>query len=144
MKLNSYDCTVTRVIDGDTVDAQIGLGFGVWINRRVRLLGIDCPECRTTDPEEKKYGFLAKQALTDKLAESDFHVEIKCPPKNGKFGRVLGELWQKNNNENVNQWLVDNFHAVKYPANDLKNKHIQNQNKLKELTKQKENGLWSV
>ena len=141
--MKCYDCSVTRVIDGDTVDADIDLGFGVRIHRRVRLRGIDCPESRTSDPNEKFYGFLAKQALTDKLAESEFRVKIKCPPRNDKFGRVLGELWQ-GNEENINQWLVDNFHAVTYPATDLKNKHLHNQNKLKEIIKERENGLWSV
>ena len=106
--MKTYDCLVTRVVDGDTVDAQIGLGFGVWIHRRVRLRGIDCPECRTSDPEEKVYGLLAKQALIDKLVETDFHVQVKCPPNNDKYGRVLGELWQKPD-VNVNQWLVDHF-----------------------------------
>lgn len=127
--MKSYECLVTRVVDGDTVDAQIGLGFGVWIHRRVRLRGIDCPECRTSDPEEKVYGFLAKQALIDKLVQSDFKVTIRCPPKNDKYGRVLGELWQKD--LNVNQWLVENHHAVKYPSEELENKHLLNRTKLK-------------
>jgi micrococcal nuclease len=128
-----YDCVVTRVVDGDTVDAQIGLGFGVWIHRRVRLRGIDCPECRTSDPDEKVYGFLAKQALIDKLVETDFHVKVKCPPKNDKYGRVLGELWQSET-VNVNQWLVDQYHAVKYHPSEnkesLKDKHLFNRTKL--------------
>lgn len=131
--MKSYDCRITRVVDGDTVDAQIGLGFGVWIHRRVRLRGIDCPECRTSDPEEKVFGLLAKQALIDKLVETDFTVTVKCPPKNDKYGRVLGELWQ--NDLNVNQWLIDHYHAVKYhpltvSKETLKKTHLENRIKL--------------
>ena len=63
-----YRCKVVKVIDGDTVDVDIDLGFGVWLHKeRVRMFGIDTPESRTRDLEEKKFGLAAKQFLTDML-----------------------------------------------------------------------------
>ena len=60
-----YKCKIRKVVDGDTVDVDIDLGFGVWLRKqRVRLVGIDTPESRTKDLEEKKYGLAAKEFLT--------------------------------------------------------------------------------
>ena len=61
-----YNCKIVKVVDGDTVDVDIDLGFGVWMrNERVRLYGIDAPESRTSDKEEKKYGLAAKKYVQD-------------------------------------------------------------------------------
>ena len=63
-----YRCKVVKIIDGDTVDVDIDLGFGVWLHKeRIRMFGIDTPESRTRDLEEKKFGLAAKQFLTDML-----------------------------------------------------------------------------
>ena len=62
--MHEYKCTMLRVVDGDTVDVDIDLGFGVWMRKqRIRLYGIDTPESRTRDLEEKKYGLLRKTSL---------------------------------------------------------------------------------
>ena len=67
-----YKCKLIKVIDGDTIDIDIDLGFGVWLrNQRIRMFGIDTPESRTRDLEEKKYGLAAKAFLTGMLDDSD-------------------------------------------------------------------------
>ena len=69
--MHEYSCVITRVVDGDTVDVDIDLGFGIWIHKeRVRLYGIDTPESRTRDLVEKKYGFAAKDYLTGMLNDT--------------------------------------------------------------------------
>ena len=85
-----YRCKIVKIIDGDTVDVDIDLGFGVWLHKeRIRLYGIDTPESRTRDLEEKKYGLAAKQFLTNMLDDSG-GIKLKSHGK-GKFGRILGK-----------------------------------------------------
>ena len=72
-----YKCTILRVVDGDTVDVDIDLGFGVWMRKqRIRLYGIDTPESRTRDLEEKKYGLLAKRFVEGFLAKGSTAVLV--------------------------------------------------------------------
>ena len=88
-----YKCKVVRVVDGDTVDVDIDLGFGVWLRKqRVRLVGIDTPESRTKDLEEKKYGLAAKEFLTKWVTSGGLTIKT-IKDARGKFGRILGELW---------------------------------------------------
>ena len=93
-----YHCKIIKVIDGDTVDVDIDLGFGVWLKKeRVRVNGIDTPESRTRDKEEKKFGLISKNRVKQLLpvgstqilkTESDRNGE----DKKGKFGRILGDF----------------------------------------------------
>ena len=118
-----YNVTVTRIVDGDTVDVDIDLGFGmVYKKQRVRMMGIDTPESRTKDLEEKFYGKQSKYFLTNLL--KDNQVELVSHDK-GKFGRILGELfitvkenedtrYEIANEKSVNQMMIDNYHAVPY------------------------------
>ena len=118
-----YNVTVTRIVDGDTVDVDIDLGFGmVYKKQRVRMMGIDTPESRTTNLEEKFYGKQSKYFLTNLL--KDNQVELVSHDK-GKFGRILGELfitvkdnedtrYEIANEKSVNQMMIDNYHAVPY------------------------------
>ena len=118
-----YNVTVTRIVDGDTVDVDIDLGFGmVYKKQRERMMGIDTPESRTKDLEEKFYGKQAKKFLTSLLKETE--VELVSHDK-GKFGRILGELfitvkenedtrYEIANKKSVNQMMIDNYHAVPY------------------------------
>ena len=72
-----YSCKIVRVVDGDTVDVDIDLGFGVWMHKeRVRLHGIDTPESRTRDLEEKKYGLLAKEQILFFLPEGSMQTLV--------------------------------------------------------------------
>lgn len=106
-----YKIELLRVVDGDTVDVRIDLGFNVWHKCRVRLVGINAPESRTRDKEEKKRGLAAKQWLIDTLESAQVDLEMKSYGS-GKYGRVLGEIYI--NDVNINQLMVDEGHAVKY------------------------------
>tara|TARA_B100000787_G_C16195865_1_gene300787 strand:+ start:3383 stop:3889 length:507 start_codon:yes stop_codon:yes gene_type:complete len=134
-----YKCSLDRVIDGDTIDVCIDLGFDVLTRKRCRLLGIDTPESRTSDKEEKKYGLQSKKKLVEwclKAIESDkddIHLEIRC--KQGKtkdkYGRVLAEVWiiEGETETNVNGWLCHNNYAVPYNGQnkaDIKDAHLKN------------------
>ena len=104
-----YECSVLRVIDCDTVDVRIDLGFHVHYNVRVRMYGIDAPESRTRDLDEKKMGLAAKERLEQLL--DDKEVIIKSHGI-GKFGRCLGSLYV--NGKNVNEQLISEGHATDY------------------------------
>ena len=107
-----YNVKVTRVVDGDTVDVDIDLGFGmVYKKQRVRMMGIDTPESRTRDLEEKFYGLASKAHLKKIL--KDQKVQLQSHDK-GKFGRILGELYIGNSNFSVNQQMIKEYHAVPY------------------------------
>ena len=104
-----YKVEVLRIVDGDTVDVRIDLGFDVWHKCRVRLLGINAPESRTRNLEEKARGLAAKQWLIDRL---EFHdVEMQSYGK-GKYGRILGELYV--DGVNINKEMVKVGHATEY------------------------------
>lgn len=111
----TYKAKLVRVIDGDTIDAEIDLGFNVLIRQRIRLYGIDTPESRTKDLEEKERGLAAKQRLIE-LLPREFVVETILN-KRGKFGRILGILHVSDtdgNSKNINDVLVEEGHAVRY------------------------------
>ena len=123
-----YKCKLVKVVDGDTVDVDIDLGFGVWLqNQRIRLYGIDTPESRTSDAEEKKYGLAAKQRMQEWLDGGNLKIVTHKDAK-GKFGRILGELWYAGTH-NINQKLIDNHHAVAYHGQskeDIEEQHVKN------------------
>ena len=106
-----YKVEILRVVDGDTVDVRMDLGFNVWHKCRVRLMGINAPESRTRDKEEKKRGLAAKEWLSKEIYDAVDPIELKSHGK-GKFGRILGELFI--NNININELMVNSGHAVKY------------------------------
>lgn len=118
-----YRCNIVKVVDGDTVDVDIDLGFGVWLKKqRIRLYGIDTPESRTRDKVEKKFGLMAKEYLKSHLGETST-LRTKKDGK-GKFGRILGEFIvydpAKDSFRSVNQMLVEAHHAVAYQGQSKK------------------------
>ncbi len=123
-----YKVTITKVVDGDTVDVDIDLGFAVVLKKqRVRLYEIDTPESRTRDLEEKKFGLASKKYLQDKL-ENATNIYLKSHDK-GKFGRILGELFIDDNSVSVNMQMVDDHHAVYYYGqnkSDVAQEHLIN------------------
>jgi len=126
-----YRGKVTRVVDGDTVDCILDLGFNIHHSCRVRLLGIDTPESRTRDREEKARGLLSKQALKDLLTEKDFVIKTHKKKAKGKFGRVLGELWMEE--KNINKEMIELGYAVEYygqSKEDIKDAHQKNKQLL--------------
>lgn len=132
-----YRCKLRKVVDGDTVDIDIDLGFGVWLqDERVRLFGIDTPESRTRDLEEKKYGLAAKAFVEKHLNEEWLILKTKEYDAKGKFGRILGELWRTSTlaDKSLNDYLIDNFHAVAYNGHskeDISELHLANRSILK-------------
>ena len=136
--------SLEKVVDGDTIDVSIDLGFDVCTKQRVRLLGIDTPESRTRDLEEKKFGLISKKKLKEwclKAVESekdDIEIQLRCPEADsrGKFGRILAEVWVSEDGEwtNVNKWLCDNGFAVPYTGQnkaDVEALHMANREKLR-------------
>ena len=107
-----YKFKLDRVGDGDTIDVVIDLGFSILHKCRVRLLGIDTPESRTRDLDEKARGKLAKDFLSFCLASSDEHIIKTSVDSKGKFGRVLGTIYC--DESNINQLMIDKHHAVEY------------------------------
>ena len=133
-----YKVDVTRIVDGDTVDVDIDLGFGIWMKKqRVRLMGIDTPESRTRDLEEKKYGKAAKAYLEDKL-NSGQPILKTFKDGVGKYGRILGEFWVEEVAEdsehisvktNINQMMIEEHHAAPYHGQskeDIAQIHLEN------------------
>ena len=135
-KMYEYKCELDRVVDGDTVDVDIDLGFGVWLKKeRVRIMGIDTPESRTSDKIEKVFGKAASARLKE-LIEEDC---ILCTTKDrsgederGKFGRVLGDF-KLANGKMVTDVMIEEGHAVAYHGgskDDLTEQHAANRAKL--------------
>lgn len=109
-----YKITVTRVVDGDTIDAIVHLGFDITINKRIRLHGINTPETRTRDKEEKTRGLAAKHRLEQIVHEQDNVLYLKSMDK-GKYGRCLGILFEVDfDDESINDMLVIEGHAEIY------------------------------
>ncbi len=109
-----YKAKVTKVVDGDTIDLAIDLGFDIWYNSRVRFLGINTPESRTRDLEEKKRGLAAKERVKE-LCPVGSKVQLKTTKDGrGKFGRILGEIFMPGVVQSINQLLIEEGHAVEY------------------------------
>jgi len=107
----TYEAKVIKVVDGDTIDALIDLGFDMHKSIRVRLVGINSPESRTRDLEEKKRGLAAKARLKEILKSNKNKIILESQGV-GKYGRCLGVI--RINDTNVNQQLVQEGHAVEY------------------------------
>ena len=109
-----YKATLVRVVDGDTCDALIDLGFNTWVKKRIRFMGVDTWESRTRNLEEKKKGLEAK-AFTKHLLENSDEGKFALRSHGvGKYGRVLGELFVKGEDKSVNELLKENGHASEY------------------------------
>ena len=131
-----YKCKVLKVIDGDTVDVDIDLGFGVWLHKeRVRIMGIDTPESRTSDKLEKVFGLAAKERLISLLGEDailDTQVSKKGEDMKGKFGRILGNF-RTTDGEHCADILIEEGHAVGYTGGskeEIQARHLVNRQRL--------------
>ena len=120
-----YKAKLERVVDGDTVDALIDLGFDTWVKKRIRYKGIDTWESRTKDLDEKKLGLAAKdrnKELLESVSSKPGYFRLRSHGV-GKYGRVLGELFIKDNEGieyNINQTLIDEGHAYEYEGGKKK------------------------
>ena len=120
-----YKAKLERVVDGDTVDALIDLGFDTWVKKRIRYKGIDTWESRTKDLDEKKLGLAAKERnkeLLESVSSKPGYFRLRSHGV-GKYGRVLGELFIKDIEGieyNINQTLIDEGHAYEYEGGKKK------------------------
>ena len=105
MDKHIYSAKLVRVVDGDTADAMIDLGFNVWVKNRIRFMGVDAWESRTRNKEEKVKGLAAKAYVKDLLENSDDGKFSIISHGVGKYGRVLGELFVKGHETSVNDLL---------------------------------------
>ena len=131
-----YKCKILKVIDGDTVDVDLDLGFGVWLNNeRVRIMGIDTPESRTSDKIEKLFGMAAKERLSSLLGSEailDTMINKNGENMKGKFGRILGNF-RTINGEHCADVLMKEGHAVAYGGgskDSVQAQHLINRQKL--------------
>ena len=128
-----YNCKIVRVVDGDTVDVDIDLGFDTWkCGERIRLYGVDTPECRTRDAEEKAAGLLAKEFVEDTLHVGGTYT--LTTREKGKFGRYLGVI-MLSDRTSVNAALVSENLAVPYHGQskqEIEDAHAVNYEILKE------------
>lgn len=123
----TYNCRIAKIVDGDTLDVDIDLGFGIWkTNERIRLWQIDTPECRTKDKEEKKYGLIAKNFVEEHLPVGKI-FELQTLEKD-KFGRYLGAVFVRNR-LSINDMLLKANLAVKYVGQnkkEVRQEHLNN------------------
>ena len=106
---------VIKVVDGDTIDADIDLGFDISLTKRVRLSGVDTPESRTTDLKEKKLGLESKEWLKRRLEfAKDVLIKTELPDSTEKYGRILGNLYVNNEELSLNQQMIDEGYALAY------------------------------
>ena len=131
-----YKSKVIKVVDGDTVDVDIDLGFGVWLkDERVRIMGIDTPESRTRDKVEKKFGLAAKARLKELLGATPIlktQVGKGGEDMKGKFGRILGDF-MTDDGKKCGELLIKEGHAVKYMGGakeDVEKQHLKNRERL--------------
>ena len=125
-----YKAKLLRVVDGDTIDVDIDLGFDVWLRKqRIRLAGIDTPESRTRNKVEKAMGLRAKEFLQKALVTSEDYITFESLGR-GKFGRILGKPYNANGLD-VCKMLIDAGLAVEYWGG-------------KKLAKIKADGTWGI
>ena len=132
-----YRCKILRVVDGDTVDVDIDLGFGVWMHKeRVRMMGIDTPESRTRDSIEKQFGLASKDKLKSLLPIGSMQIlktEIDKSGEDakGKFGRILGDFLIEG--KRASEMLIEEGFAVAYHGqskDDIEAMHLSNRERL--------------
>jgi micrococcal nuclease len=131
-----YKATITNIVDGDTVDVDIDLGFGIWMkDERVRIMGIDTPESRTSDKVEKIFGLASKERLKSILGKTTTLKTFAAKDgedMKGKFGRILGDFIAEDGRM-VTDIMIDEGHAVKYHGQnkaDVEVAHMANRNRL--------------
>jgi len=120
--------SVLKVVDGDTIDAAIDLGFDISLTKRIRLAGVDTPESRTTDVKEKALGLEVKEWLKKRLeGQTDIIVKTELPDSTEKYGRILGHLFigdkevsAVNKKKSVNNQMIEEGYAWEYDGGTKK------------------------
>ena len=126
-----YRCKILKVVDGDTVDVDLDLGLKIVLsNERVRIAGIDTPESRTSNLEEKKFGLASKERLKELLGKTAV-VRTMKPDSKEKFGRILGDFIV--DGKSVSEILIEEGYAVPYQGDNKENSrdlHMKNRERL--------------
>jgi micrococcal nuclease len=113
--------SITKVVDGDTIDADIDLGFDISLTKRIRLAGIDSPESRTRDLEEKKLGLETKEWLKNRLQfAKDIIIKTELPDSTEKYGRILGHLFINGEETSLNNQMITEGYAWEYDGGTKK------------------------
>ena len=133
--------SIEKIIESNIIAVTVDLGFDVLIRQKIRLLGIEVPNSKSIDIDEKQYALLVKQRITEwcykYLIEDNIKYELRCSLADYKDndGNLLGELWcvSPNHITNINKWLCDNNYAVpsNYDKNDIKSQHKINKKIIK-------------
>ena len=127
-----YRCVILRIIDGDTADVDIDMGFGIWLRKqRIRFYGIDTPESRTRDLVEKKYGLMAKEIVKRWIPEDSTQTLITEKDDKGKYGRILGKfkITHEEKETTLNEWMIKYHYGVEYfgqSKEEIEEEHIRN------------------
>ena len=107
--------SITKVVDGDTIDADIDLGFDISLTKRIRLAGIDSPESRTTNLKEKALGLETKEWLKKTLEDAkDILIKTEKPDSTEKYGRIIGHLFINDQETSLNNQMIDEGYALAY------------------------------
>ena len=106
---------VLKVVDGDTIDASIDLGFDISLEKRIRLAGIDTPESRTTNVKEKSMGLESKEWLKKTLeGAKDILIKTELPDSTEKYGRIIGHLFINGQETSLNNQMITSGYALAY------------------------------
>ena len=112
---------ILRVVDGDTIDADIDLGFSIGLEKRIRLAGVDTPESRTKDEYEKKLGLESKEWLKNRLQfAKDIIIKTELPDSTEKYGRIIGHLFINNEATSLNEQMIVSGFAWEYDGGTKK------------------------
>jgi len=126
--------SIAKVVDGDTIDADIDLGFDISLSKRIRLAGIDTPESRTKDEYEKKLGLESKEWLKKHLeGAKDIIVKTELPDSTEKYGRIIGHLFINNEATSLNDQMIVEGYAWPYKGD----KKVKDFEKLKDIRRQR-------
>ena len=131
-----YNFKLIKIVDGDTVDIDIDLGFGIWLrNQRIRIMGIDTPESRTSDPEEKKFGKLATEQVKRYMATATKFYSFQ--DEKGKYGRILGDFEiydsRKDCASSLVKIMIEDGYGVAYEGQskvEIIEAHLKNRERL--------------
>ena len=112
---------ITKVVDGDTIDAEIDLGFDISLSKRIRLAAIDTPESRTADANEKKYGLESKEWLKHKVENAkNILIKTELPDSTEKYGRIIGHLFINDQEKSLNDQMIVEGYAWEYSGGTKK------------------------
>jgi micrococcal nuclease len=111
--MTKFKAKLIRIVDGDTIDAEIDIGFDIFVRKRIRLWGINAPETRSRDKDEVQAGKMALRRLAEILALANGEFEL-ITHGDGKYGRCLGELFVKEHKESINRVLISEGLAKEY------------------------------